>query len=155
MRPIHRTRSRGSTMALYATFLAMVGVPLLALNIDVARVYVAKARLRNATQAACQAYGSMLDYQYFRENGQWRFKGDAMGMAYNVFFRSMRSGSISINAVQKNVGSKDQYYLVECRGSSIVSPLMWVGVSFYNQTQYVQVKAKYSTTENWLLQVLE
>jgi hypothetical protein len=139
-------------MALYAIFLAMVGVPLLALNIDVARVYVAKARLRSATQAACQAYGSMLDYDYFRVFGGWRFKGNAMGMAYNVFFTSMRSGSISINAVQKNVGTDDQFYLVECRGSSIVSPLMWVGVSFYNQTQYVQVKTKFSTTTNWLRQ---
>jgi hypothetical protein len=139
-------------MALYATFLVLVGIPLLALNIDVARVYVAKARLRNATQAACQAYGGMLDYEYFRTFGGWRFKSGAMGIAYNVFFSSMRSGSISINAVQKNVGSVNQYYLVECRGSSIVSPILWVGVSFYNQTQYAQVKAKFSTTENWLIQ---
>jgi hypothetical protein len=139
-------------MALYATFLALVGIPLLALNIDVARVYVGKARLRSATQAACQAYGGMLDYEFFQGSNGWRFKGDAMGMAYNVFFTSMRSGSISINAVQKNVGTDDQFYLVECRGSSIVSPLMWVGVSFYNQTQYVQVKTKFSTTTNWLRQ---
>lgn len=155
MRPVHRKRIHGSTMALYATFLALVGIPLLALNIDVARVYVAKARLRSATQAACQAYGGMLDRDYFRNYGRWRFKGDAMGMAYTVFFSSMRSGSISIKASMKNVSAPDQYFLVECRGSAVVSPILWVGISFYNQTQYAQVKAKFSTTENWLLQGIE
>jgi hypothetical protein len=151
MRPIHRKRSRGSTMALYATFLALVGIPLLALNIDVARVYVAKARLRSATQAACQAYGSMLDTEFFQGSNLWRFKSNAMGVANTVFFSTMGSGSINITASLKGSGD-NQVYIVDCRGDYVVSPIMWVGVSYYKQTQYAQVKVKFSTTSNWMIQ---
>jgi hypothetical protein len=108
--------------------------------------------LRSATQAACQAYGGMLDHEHFRDSNGWRFKSNAMGMANNVFFTSMRTGSISINTSLKNVGAPNQHFLIECRGQSIVSPIMWVGVSAYKQTQYAQVKVKFSTTENWILQ---
>jgi hypothetical protein len=143
-------------MALYATFLALVGVPLLALNIDVARVYVAKARLRSATQAACQAYGGMLDFGHFRDSNGWRFKPGALSMAHRVFNGSAPTGGqITIGTAQKNVGATDQYILIECRGESTIYPLMWVGVSAYKQTQYAQVKVKFSTTENWIIQFLK
>jgi hypothetical protein len=85
---MHRNRyprRSGSTMALYATFLALVGIPLLALNIDVARVYVGKARLRSATQAACQAYSTMLDYKNFQTSDTWGFESNAMSEANRVF----------------------------------------------------------------------
>jgi hypothetical protein len=108
MRPIRLSRNRGSTMALYATFLALVGIPLLALNVDVARVYVAKARLRSATQAACQAYGGMLDLESFRESGKWQFRGDAMAMAYRIFYQSSPTGaSVGITVTEKYIGTKN------------------------------------------------
>jgi hypothetical protein len=149
---MHRNRyarRNGSTMALYATFLALVGIPLLALNIDVARVYVGKARLRSATQAACQAYGTMLDYKAFQYDEVWKFKETAMQEAYTAFYLALPSGgSISITATEKSSGL-NHIYLVECRGRLIVSALLWVGRSYYNLNQYAQVKVKFATTENW------
>ncbi len=145
-------RYSGSTMALYATFLALVGIPLLALNIDVARVYVNRARLRSATQAACQAYGTMLDYKFFRDSNRWKFDSTAMSTAYKTFYQSVPSGgSVSITAVEKYSNDPNQHiFVVECRGRLIVSPIMWVGVSFYNLTQLVQVKVKFATADNWV-----
>ena len=139
-------------MALYATFLALVGIPLLALNIDVARVYVNRARLRSATQAACQAYGTMLDYKHFRDSDRWRFDSTAMSTANRIFYGSVPSGgSVSISATQKSSSDPNQHiYVVGCRGRLIVSPIMWVGVSYYNLTQYVQVKVKFATSDNWV-----
>jgi hypothetical protein len=137
-------------MALYATFLALVGIPLLALNIDVARVYVAKARLRSATQAACQAYSTMLDYKNFQTSGTWGFESNAMSEAYRVFYQSIPSGgSISINTIEKDAGSVGHIFIVQCSGRLIVSAILWVGRSYYNLTQYSQVKAKFGNTDSW------
>jgi hypothetical protein len=151
---MHRNRyarRSGSTMALYATFLALVGIPLLALNIDVARVYVGKARLRSATQAACQAYATMLDTSSYRDNDEWKFEGTAMNEAYRAFYLTLPSGgSISLNAVEKQSADPNNHiYLIECRGRLIVSALLWVGRSYYNLNQFAQVKVKFATTRNW------
>ena len=45
----------GATMALYAMFIAFVGVPLLGVTVDISRVWVKKAELSNAVEAACSA----------------------------------------------------------------------------------------------------
>jgi hypothetical protein len=137
-------------MAFYAAFLVTVGMPLMALTVDASRVMVMKVRLREATQAACQAYGTMLDYKAFQYNEVWKFKNTAMQEAYRAFYLALPSGgSISISATEKSSGI-DHIYVVECRGRLIVSALLRVGRSYYNLNQYAQVKVKFATTENWI-----
>jgi hypothetical protein len=112
---------------------------------------VGRARLRSATQAACQAYGTMLDYKSFRETGVWKFEGTAMEEANLAFYKAIPSGgSVSVNIIEKSpTDSKNHIYVVECRGRLIVSALLWVGRSYYDLKQYSQVKVKFATQENW------
>jgi hypothetical protein len=92
----------------------------------------------------------MLDYAKFQDTGEWGFESNAMSVAYRVFFQSIpTSGSISIASVEKDTGSIDRIFIVQCRGQLIVSPILWVGRSFYNIREYTQVKAKFGNTESW------
>jgi len=72
-------------MALYAAFLVTVGLPLLALGVDVSRVELMRVKLRNATEAACQAYANSLDIQAFQLRNELKFT-DGYKNAQNVFF---------------------------------------------------------------------
>jgi hypothetical protein len=87
-----RSKRRGSTMALYAMFLVTVGVPLLAVGVDVSRVKYAGLQLVNATQAACQAYANSLDVSAFKKNEGLKFRNGYQN-AYRVFFTAMPSSA--------------------------------------------------------------
>ncbi len=60
-------------MALYAAFLVTVGLPLMAVGADVSRYYLTQVQLRNATEAACEAYANSLDIQKFRDSNELVF----------------------------------------------------------------------------------
>jgi hypothetical protein len=143
-------------MALYAAFLVTVGIPLMAIGADVSRVYLMQVRLRNATEAACEAYANNLDVKTFCDTGIWHFNDQAASDAYRVFFQSIPTGgSISYNATEKIPSDSGHIFVVECRGQLIVSPILWVGISYYNLTQIVQVKVKFANSHNWVMQQSE
>jgi Flp pilus assembly protein TadG len=135
---------RGATMALYAVFLVVVGIPLLALTVDVTHVYSANVRLRNATAAGCEAYARSLDTKIFVETGETKISPDAAGNAYQVFTPSAPQGStLEITATIKN-----NRVVAMCVGRNSLRPLIPL-FPVYNLSSKAASKADFATTKNW------
>jgi uncharacterized membrane protein len=56
-------------MALYAILLAVVGIPLMSLSIDITRLMYARTHLQAAVDAACEAGAQALDVPTFMQTG--------------------------------------------------------------------------------------
>jgi Flp pilus assembly protein TadG len=135
---------RGATMALYAAFLALVGIPLMALTVDVTRVYLANVRLRNATAAGCEAYVRSLDTKKFIEKGETDFSSDAAGNAYEVFGQSAPQGStLEVVPTVKNGRA-----VALCTGKNSLRPIVFLLPS-YKLSSKAAAKADFATTRNW------
>jgi hypothetical protein len=135
---------RGATMALYASFLVLVGIPLLALTVDVTRAYLWNARLRNATAAGCESYVRSLDTQKFVENGETQLLPEATGNAYEVFSQSAPQGStLEIVPIVKN-GRAVAY----CTGKNSLRAIIPI-MPVYNLRSDAAAKADFATTRNW------
>jgi hypothetical protein len=148
-----RTRSRGNTMALYAAFLVTVGIPLMAMGVDVSRVYLMKVKLRQATEAACQAYANSLDIAKFRDNNELVFtKGldtadyvfhSALGNNASFFPRENRETgpghTLSNGQVVKTI-------VIQCTGSAFIDAVVpfWGN---YTVTADASAKTKFSTSK--------
>lgn len=59
----------GYSMAMYAILLAVVGIPLMSLSIDITRLMYARTHLQAAVDAACVAGAQALDVPTFLQTG--------------------------------------------------------------------------------------
>jgi hypothetical protein len=80
-----RRNPRGIAMSLYAAFIGLVGVPLLALAVDGTRVWLKKAELANAVEAACSAYANTPDPSAFKKKGVLELGSKARAEGYRFF----------------------------------------------------------------------
>jgi Flp pilus assembly protein TadG len=135
---------RGGTMALYAIFIGTVGLGLLALTVDVGRLYSAKARLMSATEAACSAYVRSLDTKWFMDRGKTRLSPSAAGNAYEVFVPSAPEGA----TLQLSSQVRDDRVVAVCTGRYETRPIIGI-VPMYEIEARSAAKADFATTRNW------
>ncbi|MBN1439697.1 MAG: hypothetical protein JW929_09830 [Anaerolineales bacterium] len=137
-------RERGATLALYAAFLVLVGLPLMALTVDASRAYLANVRLRGATQAGCLAYVRSLDAAHFIDTGETRLSGSAAGNAYQVFLPSApRGATLEIVPMEK-----DGRVVALCTGKLEFHGIIPV-VSVFHLKSEAAAKADFATARNW------
>jgi hypothetical protein len=130
-------RARGSTMAFYAMFILMVGVPLMALTLDIGRVRRATVKLGNATEAACAAYANMMDVAAW-QNGVHQFAPGAEAHARSFFYWSAPpNAGIGFTPIIVE-GHPMQ---VQCRASAFVVPFIDLGLGNYSVSVTADAKA--------------
>jgi hypothetical protein len=139
---VHRTN--GATMALYASFLVLVGIPLLALTVDVTRAYLAVARLRGATEAGCLSYVRSVNTKKFIQDGETALSGFSVGSAYEVFVPFAPKGS-TLEIVPT---IKDERVVALCTGRYSLDAIIPL-IPSYQITSTSAAKADFATTKNW------
>jgi hypothetical protein len=135
-------------MALYASFLALVGVPLMMLCVDVARAYIARVRLVNATEAACTAYAHTLDIEEFKIFGRTKPATNALSEGWYIFTVAAPAGaSFSPSAkTLKNIDNPSQELLeVKCRSSYTFHGIF----RDYGMSHFSMAEARFAFSENW------
>lgn len=137
-------RSNGATMALYASFLVLVGIPLLALTVDVTRAYLAAARLRGATEAGCLAYVRSLETSRFIQEGETALSGSAAGSAHEVFIPFAPKGS----TLEIAPSGKDGRVVALCTGRYSLYAIIPL-IPSYQVTSLSAAKADFATTKDW------
>jgi hypothetical protein len=143
-----RLRAKGNSMALYAGFLAIVGVPLLTLTGDVTRAWASYIKLTNATEAACNAYANTLDIEHFQKTEETRAGPKALSMAYQSFFGGAPSGaSVFITSgAEESTKNPGKYFLVaRCTGRYSFAGFFRP----YSMTHFSMAQARFGTIENW------
>lgn len=140
--PNHRLR--GGSLALYAAFLVVAGLPLLALTVDVGRAFAANARLRGATEAGCLAYVRSLDTRKFIEEGKTELTPSAGGNANQVFVPFAPKGS----TLEISSQIKDGRVVALCVGRYSLRGLIPL-IPAYELTSRSAAKADFATTRNW------
>jgi hypothetical protein len=147
-----RKRIRGNTMALYAAFLVTVGMPLLALGVDGSRVMVMKVRLRQATEAACEAYANSLDIKKFIFEDTMVFT-DGNKNANRVFSAAIgKSGSFVPveyrkpgSGVNLQNGHTVEVVVIQCYGTGFIKSIIPLFPDFVISTS-AAAQTKFSTS---------
>jgi hypothetical protein len=130
-------------MAIYAGFLVMVGLPMLALGVDFSRVELMRVKLRSATTAACQAYANSLDVSEFQESGELKFE-NATRNAYLVFQGAMSaSAAFTAFETRKSDGGATKVVIM-CTGGASIRPFIPVVSNYYISTTST-IKTKFTT----------
>ena len=145
------TACRGASMALYAVFIATVGVPLLAATVDLSRVWVKKAELANAVEAACSAYANTPDAKVFLEQGRTVLGAEARSEGMRLFGYNMPEGGALTGmtyAMEESAGLAQ--VTATCSGSASIRPVIFAGIYSFELRKTVTVKAKYGTPGNWV-----
>jgi hypothetical protein len=142
------SRTKGNTMALYACFIALVGVPLMMMCGDVTRAYAARIRLVNATEAACEAYANTLDVENFQETLETRVDDKALGIAWTFFAQGAPRGAyISFTnrtmPSEKNAGK--EILVAQCRGGYVLKGIF----QDYGMSHFASAQSRFGTTRNW------
>jgi hypothetical protein len=134
----------GATMALYASFLVLVGLPLLALTVDVTRAFLAAARLRGATEAGCLSYVRSLNTKKFIQDGETLLSGSATGKAYEVFVPFAPKGS----TLEVIPTTKDDRVVALCTGRFSLNAIIPL-IPVFQITATSAAKADFTTTNTW------
>jgi hypothetical protein len=144
-------RFRGATMALYAMFIGFVGVPLLGVTVDLTRVWVTKAELTNAVEAACSAYANTPDVDAFMEGKGVNLGPKARSEGYRLFgYNNPKGGSLTnMSFVVNEEPAGFTLVAATCSGTATVRPMIFAGVVSFNVVKTVTVKAKFGTSTNW------
>jgi hypothetical protein len=135
-------RARGNTMALYAAFILLVGVPLMALTWDIGRLRAAKAKLYNAAEAGCAAFVNTLDADTWilSKGSQPQFSPNARTAALSVFYASAPPGSILF--ITPSIGP-GMLMKAQCTATTTIHPFIDVGLGNYSATVYADAKAEW------------
>lgn len=143
-------RCRGAAMALYAMFIGLVGVPLLAATVDISRVWVKKAELANAVEAACSAYANSPDTQAFLDSGKTVLGVEARSEGHRLFGYNLPDGG-ALTGMSYVVEETTNLTLVTatCSGTTSIRPVIFAGIASFEIKKTVTVKAKFGTPSNW------
>jgi hypothetical protein len=145
-----RRRYRGTTMALFAMFIATVVVPLLGATVDISRVWLQKAKLANAVEAACAAYANTPDLDVFTEGGGAILGTKARAQGYRLFGYNMpEGGALTSMGFAAKQESSTMIVTATCVGTAEIRPMIFVGMASFVMRKSVTVKAKYATATNW------
>ncbi len=115
----------GYSMALYAILLAVVGIPLMSLSIDITRLMYARTHLQAAVDAACEAGAQALDVPTFLQTGVRQIDyGVAIGNAAREFH-----STVSSPAMMREGARLTSVWLVSptslgCTGTVQVAPMV-------------------------------
>lgn len=147
-------QARANSMALYAAFLVTVGLPLLAMGVDVSRVELMRVKLRAATEAACQAYANSLDIHQFQFDNELVFT-DGYTNASNVFSRALgKSGAFgaveergTVAPVTIGGGKSVETIVIRCFGTGFVEAMIPF-VGNYAVGERASAKTKFTTVLN-------
>ncbi|MBN2084213.1 MAG: hypothetical protein JW748_03245 [Anaerolineales bacterium] len=148
-----RTRRSGGVMALYAAFIGLVGVPLMALTVDGTRIWLKKAELANAVEAACSAYANTPDMQAFQDGQGVRLAPEARSEGIRLFSYNIPEGG-SLTNMAYTVEDKGPFLKMvtaTCTGRASVRLMLTGGSISINLVNTVTVKAKFGTTSNWII----
>ncbi|MBN1439747.1 MAG: hypothetical protein JW929_10085 [Anaerolineales bacterium] len=141
-----RMRSRGAAMALYAAFIGLVGVPLLAATVDVTRVWLKKAELSNALEAACSAYANTPDLAAFKNRGALELGSEARAEGYRFFGYNISEGG-QLTEMTYFPGPQDNgVYIARCSGRISVRPIIFAGIASFDLVKTVTVKVKFASS---------
>lgn len=142
-------RYRASTMGLYAMFIAFVGVPLLAATADMSIVWLRRAELSNAVDAACSAYAHTPDIPEYRRHKVLRLGPEARSEGYKYFGMNMtKDGALTGMRYSVSPTFPDTV-IATCTGSASVRPIVFVGFASFDISHTSTVKAKFGTSTNW------
>jgi hypothetical protein len=147
---MRRPRRRGSAMALYALFIAFVGVPLMVATVDVTRLWLKRAQLAGAVEAACSAYANTPDVREYREKDSVKLGADARSEGWRYFAANMPDGTLTdLSYTVEEDNSNNSVVVAYCRGEAFIKPLAFMGFVTLRVSQTTTVKAKYGTSTNW------
>ncbi len=136
-------------MALYAMFIGLVGMPLLAATVDVTRVWLKKAQLANAVEAACSAYANTPDKRVFKNTGVFLLGGEAREEGYRFFSYNIPEGGELTEMTYFPSNQNDYTYIARCSGHMSVRPIIFAGIASFELVKTVTVKVKYATIGRW------
>jgi hypothetical protein len=144
---------RANTMAFYAIFLVTVGIPMMALCIDASRVMVMKVRLREATEAACQAYANSLDVKEFIFNNELVFN-EGMPNAMKVFTGALKNAGTFVPVQYRKPGEGAvlpggktvEIVVIQCYGTAMVDMVVPLFEDIMVTTS-ASAKTKFSTAQ--------
>ena len=139
---MRRRRARGVSMALYASFIGLVGIPLLAATVDVTRVWIKKAELANAVEAACSAYANTPEKRLFKQTGEFHLGGEAQAEGYLFFGYNISEGGELTEMTYYPSNQDDYTYIARCSGRASVRPMIFAGVASFELVKTVTVKVK-------------
>jgi hypothetical protein len=150
-----KKKFRANTMALYAAFLVTVGLPLMALGVDVSRVELMRVKLRSATTAACQAYANSLDPQVFIFEDRIEFS-QKYPTANDVFNFAMGNSGTFGAVVERNsaadvvidakTGTTVEKVVIRCFGNGFIRAMIPF-LGNYGVSETATVKTKFSTAK--------
>jgi hypothetical protein len=146
---MRRRKARGVSMALYAAFIGLVGVPLLAATVDVTRVWITKAELANAVEAACSAYANSPDKHIFKQTGKFVLGGEAQAEGYRFFGYNIPEGGEITEMTYYPSNQNDYTYIARCSGHASVQPMIFAGVASFELVKTVTVKVKFASPYQW------
>jgi hypothetical protein len=147
-----RWKSRGVSMALYAMFIAFVGVPLIAATVDITRVWLKRAELTNALEAACSAYANTPDTDAFINQGRTVLGAKARGEGYRLFgYNIPEAGSLTgmSYVTDEEGGPFPPVITAQCSGTASIRPIVFIGLLSFDLEKTVAVKAKFGTVTNF------
>jgi hypothetical protein len=144
-----RMKTRGVSMALYAMFIAFVGVPLLGATVDVTRVWLKKAELDNAVKSACSAYANSADLRKFKSDGILELGAEARAEGYRFFGYNIPQGA-ELASMDYSVSAENEFVIIaSCSGHASVKPIVFGGLASFEIVRSTTVKVKFGTTANW------
>jgi hypothetical protein len=144
-----RNSRRGGAMALYAMFLALVGLPLLVATVDASRVWVRRAELANAVEAACAAYAHLPDEGIFLREGKLKLEGEARSEGYRIFAYNLPEGG-ALTGMSYRVSERfSDTIIAMCAGEADFRPMILAEAASFHFTYSTTVKVKYGSAGNW------
>jgi hypothetical protein len=144
-----KRKERGVAMALYAAFIGLVGVPLLGATVDLTQVWLKKAELANAVEAACSAYANTPDKAEFRQTGRLVLGAEARAEGYRFFGYNIPEGG-QLTELKFEPSSLNGYtYVATCRGKVTVRPIILAGLVPFEVKKTVTVKVKFASPGHW------
>lgn len=124
-----RRRLRGGAMAFYALYITFVGLPFMAMSVDLSRYWALRARLQNATDAACAAYAQYPDIDWYVDTGEVRFGSDASAGAFMVFVSSMKGKQGNLH-VGMYPSQDPEVPVIHCEADSSIDPMIDIGITY-------------------------
>jgi hypothetical protein len=144
-----KRKERGVAMSLYAAFIGLVGVPLLGATVDLTQVWLKKAELANAVEAACSAYANTPDLWAFKNRGELELGGEARAEAYRFFGYNIPEGAELTELTYYPGGGNEFTYVARCSGHMSVRPIVLAGLISFELRKTVTVKLKYADPTGW------
>jgi hypothetical protein len=126
---------------------AWSGVPLLAATVDLTRVWLKKAELANAVEAACSAYANTPDKGHFKQTGEFRLGTEARAEGYRFFGYNVPKDGELTELTYFPSNQNGYTYIARCSGSVTIRPIIFAGIASFELRKTVTVKVKFASSK--------